>query len=279
LRDSRRFVFDLDQAAVWRQVRQPILAIYGAKDRHVPLAENIARLSSAVERSGNRNFTLVVYPDASHSVGKTRTGELGEEWTGYVPEYLEDMTDWVLERTGGVKRPEGWPQPGRVTESDQPIPAERYERLRWYGNAPVQAIQFIVFTVVFLVGAAAGFVRLIRGHHRRRTPTVTSSREWRTPVATALCVLNLAILTGLATLTLGLANQQEPKYPVVLNWLPVLGSLSAGLTVVLLALTGAQWRALSNYRRRRIGGVLFATCAMAFIPFLHYWNLLGLVWR
>jgi fermentation-respiration switch protein FrsA (DUF1100 family) len=275
LQDSSRFEFDLDQAAVWRQVRQPILAIYGAKDRQVPPAENIARLSAAVEQSGNRNFTLIIYPDASHSVGKTRTGELGEAWTGYVPEYLEDMTDWVLERAGGVKRSEEWPQRGRVTESDQPFPAARYERLRWYGNALVQAIQFIVFAVVFLVGAVVGIVRLVRD----RALTPTRLRKWRTPVATAMSVLNLALLTGLVALGLGLADQREPKYPGVLSWLPLMGSLSACLTLTLLAHVLARWRSSAESRRARIGWVLFATCAIAFVPFLLYWNLVGLTWH
>ena len=279
LRDSCRFEFDLDQAAVWRQVRQPILAIYGEKDRHVPLAENIAGLSAAVEQSGNRDFTLIIYPDARHSIGKTLTGEQNEPWAGYVPEYLDDMTDWVLQQASGVKRPEGWPQRGRVAESDQPFPAERYDRLRWYGNAPVQAIQFIVFAVVFLAGAVAGTVRLVRGRRRDPAPTVTRLRNWLTPVATGVSVLNLALLTGLVALTLGLANQLEPSYPGVLNWLPLAGSLSVGLTLTLLALLGARWRALADSRRKRIGWVLFAICAIAFVPFLHYWNLLGLAWR
>jgi pimeloyl-ACP methyl ester carboxylesterase len=279
LQDSCRFEFDLDQAAVWRQVRQPILAIYGEKDRHVPLAENIAGLSAAVEQSGNRDFTLIIYPNASHSIGKTLTGELGEQWTGYVPEYLDDMTDWVLQQVSGVKRPEGWPQRGRVAESDRHFPAEQYDRLRWYGNAPVQAIQFIVFAVVFLVGAVAGAVRLVRGRRRDLAPTVTRVRNWLTPVATGVSVLNLALLTGLVALTLGLANQLEPSYPGVLNWLPLAGSLSVGLTLTLLALLGARWRALADSRRKRIGWVLFAICAIAFVPFLHYWNLLGLAWR
>ena len=98
VRDSCRFEFDLDQAAVWRQVRQPVLAIYGERDQHVPVAESSAALAAAVAQSGNRDFTLIIYPGASHSIGKTRTGELGEKWTGYVPEYLEDMTDWVLQQ-------------------------------------------------------------------------------------------------------------------------------------------------------------------------------------
>jgi pimeloyl-ACP methyl ester carboxylesterase len=279
LRESCRFEFDLDQAAVWQQVRQPILAIYGEKDRHVPLAENIDGLSAAVKRSGNRDFTLIIYPDASHSIGKTLTGELGEAWTGYVPEYLEDMTDWVLQQVSGVTRPEGWPQRGGVVESDQPFPAEHYDRLRWYGNAPVQAIQFIVFMVVFLVGAVVGSVRLVRGWHRDPAPTVTRLRNWLTLVATGLSVLNLTLLTGLVTLVLGLANQQEPRYPGVLNWLPLVGSLSVGLTLTLLGLVGARWRASPDSHGNRIGWVLFAICAIAFVPFLHYWNLLGLAWR
>lgn len=279
LRDSCRFEFDLDQAAVWQQVRQPVLAIYGEKDRHVPAAENIARLSAAVERAGNRDFTLIIYPDARHSIGKTRTGEQNEPWAGYVPEYLDDMTDWVLQQAGGVRRPEGWPQRGRVPESDHPFPAEHYDRLRWYGNAPVQAFQFVVFAVVFLVGAAAGTVRLVRGWRRTRTPTATGLRRWPTPVVTAVSLLNLALLAGLATLVHGLANQLEPGYPGVLNWLPLVGSLSAGLTLTLLALLIAVGRAPADPRRNRIGRAVFATCAVAFVPFLHYWNLLGLAWH
>jgi pimeloyl-ACP methyl ester carboxylesterase len=279
LRDSFRFEFDLDQAAVWRQVRQPILAIYGEKDRHVPVAETIAGLSAAVGRSGNRDFTLIIYPDARHSIGRTLTGEQNEPWGGYVPEYLDDMTDWVVQQATGVERPEGWPQRGRVAETYQPFPAERYNRLRWYGNAPVQAIQFLVFAVVFLVGAVAGTVRLVRGRHRDPAPTITRSRNWLTPVATAVSVLNLVLLTGLVALALGLANQLEPRYPRVLNWLPLVGSLSVGLTLTVLVLLGARRRAPSDSRRKRIGWVLFASCAIAFVPFLHYWNLLGRAWR
>ncbi len=95
-------------------------------------------------------------------------------------------------------------------------------------------------------------------------------------MATAVSVLNLSLLTGLVTLAFGLANQMEPSYPAVLNWLPLVGSLSVGLTLMLLALLLARWRALLDSRRKRIGWVLFATCAIAFVPFLHYWNLLGL---
>ena len=91
-----------------------------------------------------------------------------------------------------------------------------------------------------------------------------------------MSVLNLVLLTGLVALALGLANPWEPSYTVVLNWLPLVGSLSVCLTLMLLALLLARWRAVADSRRRKIGWFMFATCAIAFVPFLHYWNLLGL---
>jgi alpha-beta hydrolase superfamily lysophospholipase len=279
VQDSCRFEIDLDQAAVWRQVRQPVLALYGERDQQVPVAESSAALAAAMAQAGNRDFTLIIYPGASHAIGQTRTGELGEEWTGYVPEYLEDMTDWVLQQASGVQRPQGWSQRCRVAEPDQPFTAEHYDRFRWYGNAPVQAIQFIVFAGVFLVGAVAGAVRLVRGRHSDQARTGKRWKNWVTPVATTLSVLNLALVTGLITLALGLANQWKPNYPGVLNWLPLLGSLSVCLTLTLLVILPARWRGAGESWRKRIGWVLFATCALAFVPFLYYWNLLGLDWH
>lgn len=48
----------------------------------------------------------------------------------------------------------------------------------WYGNALVQAFQFFVFAVVFLVGAVAGTVGMVRKWHRDQTPSATRLRKW-----------------------------------------------------------------------------------------------------
>jgi hypothetical protein len=241
------------------------------------VAESSAGLAAALAEAGNRDFTLIVYPDASHAIGKTQTGELGEQWTGYVPEYLEDMTDWVLQQAGGVRRAEGWPR-GRVVVSDQPVAAGHDDRFRWYGTAPVQAAHFLVFAVVFLVGAVAGTVGLVRGR-RNAAPKATRPGRWLAPVATAVSLLNLALLAGLVALARGLADPWEPRYPGVFNWLPLAGSLSVCLTLALLALLIARGRSPADSRRKRTAWVLFGTCAAAFVPFLWYWNLLGLALR
>jgi pimeloyl-ACP methyl ester carboxylesterase len=278
LQDACRMEFDLDQAAVWRQVHQPVLAIYGERDRQVPAAESSAALAAALAQSGNKDLTLIIYPGASHAIGKTRTGELGAEWLGYVPEYLDDMSDWVLQQASGVKRPEGWPQRARAAKSDQPFAAGHYDRLRWYGNAPVQAIQFIVFVLVFVGTGVAGTVRLFRRGHCDEIQTVTRSRKWLTWVAIGLSLVNLLLLTGLVTLTRALAVAWQPTYPSFLNWLPVAGLLSACLTLTLVALIFGHWRTLAKSRRKRIGWLVLASCALAFLPYLHYWNVLGLAW-
>jgi hypothetical protein len=74
----------------------------------------------------------------------------------------------------------------------------------------------------------------------------------------------------------GLPGQWKPTYSEVLNWLPLLGSLSAFLTFGWLGLLLWQWRKLPGSRTTRIGWVLFASGTIAFVPYLAYWNLLGL---
>jgi hypothetical protein len=124
----------------------------------------------------------------------------------------------------------------------------------------------------------AGTVRLVRWGHRDEIRTVTPSGKWLTWVATALSLVNLALMAGLITLTRTLANAWEPRYPPFLKWLPLAGLLSACLALTLVALIFAHWRGLAESRRKRIGWLLLTSFALAFLPFLHYWNVLGLAW-
>jgi hypothetical protein len=271
-----RFEFDLDQAAVWRKVHQPILAIYGELDRQVPVAENSARLTESVERSGNRDFTLVIYPGASHAIGQTRTGELREEWIGYIPEYLTDMTNWVRQHAARVEHPAKQTRRGQPSEADEAFPPGHYDRLRWLGNAIVQAILFLFFAVFFLGWAFSEVVGLIRRRSQTGASTDRWGSKWLALGTMALCLLNTALLIGLVLLAFGLANQSKPEYPAALNRLPLAGSFSACATLMLVSFLVARWRAMRASRFTRIGWALFGTCAIAFVPFLYYWNMLGL---
>src|SRR5262245_16645470 len=84
------------------------------------------------------------------------------------------------------------------------------------------------------------------------------------------------LLVGLVVAARRLTNQWEPGYPAALKWLPLAGSLSVSLAMLMLALLVASYRSSSSPRRKRTGWCPFMACSLAFVPFLHYWNLLGL---
>jgi pimeloyl-ACP methyl ester carboxylesterase len=275
-RGSHRFEFDLDHEAIWRLVHQPVLAIYGELDRQVPAATSSAKLAAVMARSGNRDFTLVFYPGASHSLGQTRTGELGEEWIGYDPQYLQDMTDWIQWHATGRKTVALSLHRGQPKEAVQPFTTGHYERTRWFGNSLVQLSLLLMFVVGFFATTIAGTITSIRRMMSIHASKDAGPTPWIAIGAATLGILNLVVLTGLIFLVRGLVNAWDPAYPRVLNYLPLLGSLSALVTVLWLAILYFNWRAPSVTRRTRIAWTLCATCAIAFLPYLFYWNVLGL---
>jgi uncharacterized protein len=113
--------FPLDQLppkgdGTWRHIRQilkynpvpiletvtcPVLSIYGEMDQAVPVAESIKRTRKALEKAGNKDYTVKVFPKADHTLeseqskiedGRSRQGEK------YAPGYFETMSGWLTER-------------------------------------------------------------------------------------------------------------------------------------------------------------------------------------
>jgi hypothetical protein len=82
-----------------------VLVIYGDKDRSSgppePLATVIRR---GLEKAGDRNLTVKIFPDADHSLAPAESGGAKEAARRegaapeFVPGYLEAMTNWIAER-------------------------------------------------------------------------------------------------------------------------------------------------------------------------------------
>jgi len=87
---------DVDPSAYWRRVRVPVLAVWGGRDEH-PVSESVSRIRTALERAGNRDVTLRVFPRADHELV---VSELTNTWqwprlaSGFVPL----LTDWAASR-------------------------------------------------------------------------------------------------------------------------------------------------------------------------------------
>jgi pimeloyl-ACP methyl ester carboxylesterase len=91
---------------LWRQVKIPMLALYGGKDLNVPAAKNVAALTEELKEAGNRDYTIKVFPDANHDAFEAPKAMMDDEERRYlkrlVPGYLELSINWVLAH---VRRP------------------------------------------------------------------------------------------------------------------------------------------------------------------------------
>lgn len=95
-----------DAGRVLLGVHCPVLAIYGAKDLIVPVAENLPLLKGYLKAAGNRDVTFKVFPDANHCLWRARTGSWVELARMFkqgrmqpVPGYRELLVRWIRSRT------------------------------------------------------------------------------------------------------------------------------------------------------------------------------------
>ena len=108
--DSARLVVDHDTSASWEAVRRPVLAIFGEKDTSSgPPGPLVGVIRRGLDKAGNRDVTVRVFPDADHSLCRTNAGgrkdaagRAGARAKGdgpdFVPGYLDAMTDWLAAR-------------------------------------------------------------------------------------------------------------------------------------------------------------------------------------
>jgi formate hydrogenlyase subunit 3/multisubunit Na+/H+ antiporter MnhD subunit len=185
------------------------------------------------------------------------------------------MTDWVHRVIDDPAQIETMKQEGFAQETGVLSKVIRYEKLRWYGNAIVQAALLILFLISFLANTIAG-VRfgLTRFFHRQQSAALQPSDKVLN-VKRALCALNLLILLAMGTTTLLVLDQIHPGCPAVLMYLPILGTVSTLATVALLIVLAITRRDRGWTVASRIRCSLDVLCLILFVPYLSYWNLIG----
>ncbi len=101
-----RFFITYDPIAALEQVTVPVLGIFGELDLQVPAETNVPLMEEALQRAGNGDVTITIYPLANHLFQEAITGSTSEYATlkkEFVPDLLEDMTTWILERTASAQ--------------------------------------------------------------------------------------------------------------------------------------------------------------------------------
>lgn len=84
----------------WRQVKIPVLALYGGHDLNVPAARNVAALTQELRAAGNRDFEVKLFATANHDGLDTPQMMMSDEQlryvVGFAPGYLDTQLNWVL---------------------------------------------------------------------------------------------------------------------------------------------------------------------------------------
>lgn len=86
-----------DPEPVWRQVRQPVLLIYGEADYLVDPVASPKLITAALERGGNSAPTVLTFETGDHNIRVTETGKPSEvlRESRFAPGYFEAKLDWI----------------------------------------------------------------------------------------------------------------------------------------------------------------------------------------
>lgn len=97
-----RYYILFDPSTALKQVKIPVLALYGELDRQVSPTQHLPTISKALGEGGNKDFTIVELPRLNHFFQTCQDGSFGEyakiEET-IAPSVLNLIAEWILERT------------------------------------------------------------------------------------------------------------------------------------------------------------------------------------
>ncbi len=97
-----RYLLSYDPRPTLEKVKIPVLALNGENDTQVSAKENLAIISAALKKAGNKDFTVNSFPKLNHLFQTSQTGlvnEYGEIEETIAPQVLETIANWILKQT------------------------------------------------------------------------------------------------------------------------------------------------------------------------------------
>lgn len=96
-----RYFIKKDPAAILSMVKCPVLALGGKKDVAVPSSQNLKAIEEILQKAGNKNYTIMEFPNLNHLFQTANTGlpmeySLIEETIA--PIALKTIADWIVEQ-------------------------------------------------------------------------------------------------------------------------------------------------------------------------------------
>ena len=91
-------IYDYNAADYWVQVGVPVLVIYGERDLFVPVAQSILNIDRALNKMGNKDYTILVLPRASHAFNIGPEAGQPFEWSRLSPGFPDLLAAWINQR-------------------------------------------------------------------------------------------------------------------------------------------------------------------------------------
>jgi hypothetical protein len=153
-----------------------------------------------------------------------------------------------------------------------------YEKVPWHGRLWLHKTLFVFFAALFVAAAIGG---RIAARRTRRQPAFPN--RLGPALAATVGLLNAAALAGLyAVVNLDPARQTQlfdhTRAPWPAVTVAVVLLIASALAGVALVLAIPVWRKRAWTAWGRALYTAFVGIAVAFVPFLGYWNLLGFQW-
>lgn len=260
-----------DPVAPLERLRQPVLAIWGEKDRVVPPEESARIVRGALRSGANRSYTIRFFPTAQHGLEFSPDGFARGD--ALVEGYPETVASWITEVARGQAPPPSAEASPRQQRSSRPLAP-----LAWWESGWVQLGAMVVPVLAFgsypAVALGAMLARLVL----RRPATTKSSwmRRWArclavTGVAAVLCFVGyFGFLMFTAASAVGPVVAGRPIPWLALQALAVAACVS---TVLLAASWWSAPKALSRVERMRTGILLAG--GIVLVAWAAYWGLLS----
>jgi len=252
---------DFDVVPSLEHLHQPLLAVWSTRDYNHPPQEASHILQQALDRAGNRHYTIRFFADSDPGLHLSPDGV--SRLDGLAPGYADLVADFVGAVAAG--RP-----PGTFVESapQQDRQSQALAPLAWYESAAAELAAIILFVLAFAGYPLVAVARRISG--RGLAPAVGWS---------ARLVASAGLITTLVfPLYLFGAPLLLPPGPLIvgrpLPWLAF--QALALITVVSTVVTALRWWRRSGTIKRGeqmrlgllvVGGVVFGVWAT-------YWGLL-----
>ena len=93
-----------DPAAAIRQIKLPVLALFGELDNNILAEKNRAAWEAALKAGDHRDYTLRILPKANHALLEAKVGNNAEmkSLQRFVPAYPATVLDWLSKRVNGL---------------------------------------------------------------------------------------------------------------------------------------------------------------------------------